>query len=167
MEDTTDQELLASVKRECGNCHKCCEGWLTGFSYGFEFNQGRPCQFLSHERHCTIYDRRPYDPCQAYRCEWLANPLVPEWMKPNHSNVIVTGRQLKEHVYWDLIECGEKLDSSILSWFFLFCLNNQINLVYRINGSINYLATPQFVEDYKEAYEGVLKTSTVDQTAKE
>lgn len=157
MNDYTDEELLASVKRDCGDCHKCCEGWLTGFAYGFEFNQGRPCQFLSQDKHCTIYDRRPYDPCQAYKCEWLANPVIPEWMKPNKSNVIVSGRSLNEHVYWDIVECGEKLDASVLNWFFLFCLANGINMVYRINGSLNYLGSEKFIEDYKEAFESGVK----------
>jgi len=153
----TDEELLTSVKRSCGDCHKCCEGWLTGAAYGFEFNEGRPCQFLSHSKHCTIYDKRPVDPCQSYRCEWLANPVIPEWLQPNQSNVIITGRKLKDHVYWDLKECGVKLDSSVLNWFFIFCLNHNVNLVYQINGSMNYLGTEEFVTDYKLAHNASLE----------
>lgn len=143
-----DENILSEIKRECGDCHRCCEGWLTGSAYGFDFNQGRPCHFLNVETHCTIYDKRPYSPCQTFTCEWLTNPLIPEWLKPNKANVIVTGRALRQHLYWDIVECGTKIDSAVLNWFFLFCVMNGINIVYRINGSINYLGTAEFTEEY-------------------
>ena len=137
------------VKRECGDCHKCCEGYLVGEVYGFQFQPGRPCHYLSVGKGCSIYDKRPEHPCKSYRCEWLQNPDVPEWFKPNKVNAILSRRKVGEYEYWDLMEAGEKLDSAVLNWIFLQCVNTGMNLVYRISGGVNWLGSEAFILEYK------------------
>ena len=61
------------MKRECGTCTKCCEGWLTGEALGHNFYPGKPCHFLAVNKGCTVYAKRPKDPCSSYKCAWLAN----------------------------------------------------------------------------------------------
>lgn len=138
--------------RQCDGCHRCCEGWLHGNAYGFDFYPNRPCQFLSIGKGCSIYANRPEDPCKAYRCQWLNDHAIPEWLKPDKSNVIITARKVGEFYYWDITETGVKMDSSVLNWLFLHCLNHDMFMVYKIGGGLNYLGTEEFINAYKEEH---------------
>jgi len=72
--------------RECGDCKACCEGLLTGSARGSWFGNLTPCKYLNDT--CTIYSERP-GLCRRFFCAW-AQELLPEWMKPNNINVIVS-----------------------------------------------------------------------------
>ena len=125
----------------------CCQGWLYGVSYNHLFQPGKPCHFLC-ESGCSIYDNRPEDPCKSYRCAWLMDSFLPEWFKPNLSKVICTWREWKNNEnYLEVIECGEKIDSSILSWLFIQHLNGHLpNFTYKLSGGFNVVGSSEFLE---------------------
>jgi len=54
----------------CGTCTACCDGWVKGTILGHEMKPGQPCHFRG-EGCCTIYERRPVDPCRNFICGWL------------------------------------------------------------------------------------------------
>lgn len=139
------------VIRHCDGCKKCCEGWLAGTAHNIDFYPGKPCHFLSNKRGCTIYNNRPDEPCKSYQCEWTVNSNIPEWMKPDEINVIITRRSVNGIEFWDVMEAGSKLDVSVLNWLYIYCINNQQNSVYRINGGFNYIGTDEFIQSYKNA----------------
>lgn len=153
------------MKRICGDCTACCEGWFKpnigegwferespnhppqpAEIYGHQIKPGLGCHFKSS--HCTIYENRPNHPCKTYECAWLKNKnnSIPEWLKPNISKVIITERQREQPsgtpiVFWDVTECGEQIISSHLNWILIFCEKNDIPVKYRIDG-IEYRKFP-------------------------
>lgn len=131
----------------------CCQGWLSGQAYEHTFYPGKPCHFAC-EGGCSIYEHRPDNPCKSYKCAWLTDSFFPEWFKPNISNVICTWRNWKENKsYLEVIECGEKLDSTILSWLYIQHVNGYLpNFTYNLNGGNNVVGTNEFLN-----YMGVKK----------
>lgn len=140
------------MSRSCGDCTKCCEGYLTGSAHGKPFFPGRPCHFLTIGKGCTIYPKRPKDPCVNYACEWLANDEIPEWMKPNEINAIITKRKFKESgiEYWDLIEAGETLRANVLSWLIMYALEKGMNFRWMINGGQHWIGSQEFLEAMRQ-----------------
>jgi len=137
-------------KRTCGNCTKCCEGWLTGEALGYKFYQGKPCHFVSIGKGCTVYAKRPKDPCASYKCGWLLNTDIPEWMKPEQINAIISFKEVEKISYVSLIEAGEPLDSKVLSWLFKYVLEHNFNFVWQIAGGINWIGSPEFTEAFSK-----------------
>lgn len=130
-------------KRSCGECTKCCEGWLTGDAYGHSFYAGKPCHFFC--KGCTIYADRPVDPCQTYECEWLTNNELPGWMRPDLCQAVITKKEHQGVHYYDLVETGQTLESNVLSWFILWALNSQKNILYRIKNAPTKIGSPEFL----------------------
>jgi hypothetical protein len=133
--------------RQCGTCTKCCEGSLSGSAYGIPFYKGKPCHFLIEKKGCGIYKDRPNDPCKTYSCEWLKNKEIPEWLKPERSNVIIDVRHVGSINYLNLVEAGEVLPSNVLSWAILYAMQNGLNLRWEVNGSLNWIGSPEFLEE--------------------
>lgn len=131
------------MNRTCDGCAECCKGWLSGNSYGHDFYPGKPCFFL--QKSCSIYEKRPDDPCKSYRCHWLSSNDLPMWMRPDLSNALVTYRKYDNVEYFEILECGKKMDSSVLSWFIIWALNNQKNIKYQISGGFNKIGTEEFM----------------------
>ncbi len=71
------RDAPGGITRVCGTCTACCDGWVAGTIYGHEMKPGTPCHFRG-EGCCTIYDKRPLDPCRKFVCGWLAadSPLA-------------------------------------------------------------------------------------------
>lgn len=135
------------TKRSCGDCTKCCEGWLAGSVDGKDFYPGRPCHFIQIGKGCSIYPKRPVDPCQTYRCAWLIDENIPEWMKPNAVDAIVDYRKTENGIeYIAVIEAGKKLDSSVLTWVIQHCISHQLNLLWRVDGSPQWIGSSEFNE---------------------
>lgn len=140
------------MKRDCGTCTKCCEGYLQGSAHGKPFYLGNPCHYISIGNGCTIYDKRPKDPCVTFRCQWLENPEIPEWLKPNKINAIITKRTIKDTQieYWDLCEAGEPMRSSVLTWVIQYALNNGINLRWQVENGNHWIGHQDFMEAMQE-----------------
>jgi len=136
-----------NIKRKCGGCTACCDGWLSATIYDKPMYPGCKCHFVT-DSGCSIYKKRPKDPCKTFKCVWLINEEIPSWMKPNLSKTIMTYRTSKLGLsYMDIVECGAKLDSSVLSWVIKYCFNKNINLMYQIDGGKNYIGSSDFVKE--------------------
>lgn len=141
--------MKLELKRSCGDCAKCCEGWLSANIYGHNMYRGRPCFFL--EKTCTIYENRPHEPCQTYQCGWLQEPeMFPAWMKPSLVDVIVTKKYHKEdknNFYYEIVECGKKIDSEVLNYLILWAFATKSNIVYQVDGRFHKLGDSKFTSD--------------------
>jgi hypothetical protein len=139
------------MKRECGDCTRCCEGWLNADIYGKRMYEGKPCYYLG--KGCTIYENRPEEPCKNYECEWLTNDEFPEWLKPNISNVIVTKREIenKSISYYEIVETGKLMKSPILNWFVHWALKTKSNIIYSIQGKMHKLGSAEFNSVFEES----------------
>lgn len=142
-------------KRECGTCSMCCQGWLTGNIYEYTMGPHNPCHFVEDNSPggcCKIYEHRPAM-CSGYQCVWLQQPIAfPEWMKPEKSKVIVTQRTVEdavtkeEMVYWQIKECGEKIDSAVLNWIIRNVQSYKVNAQYEVGGQWYYMGSDSFME---------------------
>lgn len=132
------------MKRECGNCTKCCEGYLSGEALGHTFYNGKPCHFVAIGKGCSVYAKRPQNPCIVYKCSWLINEDIPLWMKPSEVNAIIDEREVNGIKYLSVNEAGSILDSRVLSWVIKYALAKQINICWKVNGGSNWIGTPEF-----------------------
>lgn len=134
------------MKRECGTCTKCCEGWLAGEALGHNFYPGKPCHFIAIGKGCSVYAKRPKDPCIEFKCEWLSNDEIAEWLKPSEINAILIKKKVKDIEYLSLIEAGFNLDSKVLSWIIQYVLKHQYNFYWQVSGGANYFGTQEFID---------------------
>lgn len=133
------------MERKCEGCHKCCDGWLWGKAHEHEFWPGRPCHFVG-SKGCTIYPDRPHDPCVTFKCLWLKDSNIPEWMKPDQSNVILVDREKNGVAYIESYEAGARLDPKVLSWMFMSHVQGKIpNLKYQLDSGWNYIGSMDFI----------------------
>jgi hypothetical protein len=145
------QSLRAAVKtapvpvRTCGECAKCCEGWLSGSAHGHAFAPGRPCFFL--EKTCSIYADRPVDPCRNYRCAWLSEETFPMWMKPSLANLIITRKDDDGDgsPYYIVDRAGDTFDVRAWNWLVTWAKETGSNVECRLNGEVKRLGSARFV----------------------
>lgn len=142
-------------KRSCGDCTKCCEGWLEGEALGHKFYPGRPCHFIAIGKGCSVYSKRPKDPCQSYKCAWLVDENIPEWMKPSEINAIVDYRTTSNGIsYISANEAGSILSSQVLTWIIQYALSNNLNLLWKVNQGLHWIGSPEFIEAIQEDTKG-------------
>jgi len=135
---------LPIYSKVCGDCTKCCEGWLEGVVHGHKMYRGFNCHFL--EGSCKIYEERPENPCKNYNCAWVMEDVFPGWMKPSLSNMVITKRSMRVPTeggmkmieYYDVIEAGSVISSTVLNWLIHWALDNDINLVYELDGKMHF-----------------------------
>jgi len=132
------------AKRECGECTKCCEGFLEGDALGHSFGNGKPCYFVEIGKGCTIYPDRPEHPCKSFKCNWLTDLNYPEWLKPYESNSIFMTSEINGIPFLNLIEAGNELNSKVLSWAIKYAISNQKNFFWTVNGEINWIGSIDF-----------------------
>ena len=132
-------------KRSCGSCTKCCEGYLSGEALGHTFYAGKPCHFIAIGTGCTVYEKRPKDPCVSYKCAWLTHEDIPAWMKPSDIDAIIDMRQIEGQVYLNLKEAGSPLQTPVLNWFFQYVLKQGMNALWEVNGGLNWVGNPEFI----------------------
>lgn len=132
------------MSRSCGSCTACCEGWLSGEAHGKKFYPGQKCHFLGER--CTIYAKRPHDPCVAFKCGYLADENVPEWMRPDRSGVVMVERE-KDGIRWvEVTECGKPMAAPILNWIVHNLIGKGVNVRYQLSGGWNYFGAREFCE---------------------
>lgn len=139
---------LMNFERQCGDCNICCK-WLFYVVNGHVKHPGKPCFYLSET--CTVHEIRPQS-CRDYNCAYIQG-ILPEWMKPTKSNVLVNVEKWgpnKEHRMLRAIECGEKIDSTYLSWLVQFSRTTGIGLIYQLSGVWNYFGPDSFMEFFKD-----------------
>lgn len=136
------------TKRSCGDCTKCCEGWLQGEALGYKFYSGRPCHFVAIGKGCSIYAKRPKEPCQTYKCAWIESDDIPEWMKPSEVNAIVDFRKTKNGIdYISINEAGAVLSAQVLTWAIQYALKNKKNLYWKVANGEHWIGSPEFDKD--------------------
>lgn len=131
--------------RTCGECTKCCEGWLQTEIYGHPVHRGQPCFYV--ERRCTIYEQRPSYPCREYNCYWVESDELPLWMKPTLSGVIVSEKVHQTQpqlTYVDVVETNGTISATVLNWLIHWALRKKKNMIYEVNGKKHVLGTSEF-----------------------
>jgi hypothetical protein len=136
------------MKRECGECTRCCEGWLTGTIRGHDMCPGTKCHFLVKDR-CSIYADRPQEPCRVFNCGWLQNADVPDWLYPLISKVIIKERfwgENNDKKWWQLTDCGQSIDAATLAWFAEHNNKTGISMSYfcEETGAVHAIGSPEF-----------------------
>jgi hypothetical protein len=132
--------------RQCGSCTACCDGWLKIEVYGHRIDRGQPCPF-SAGHSCTIYQRRPQDPCREFICGWLAptSPL-PEWMRPDKAGMILLPANFRwqDHPVDVAVAVGERPKTKALDWLKSFCAARKRLLIYQIGEDWYAFGPPAF-----------------------
>ena len=148
--------VLPVINRSCGECRKCCEGWLSGDIYGKPMFKGQACHYLGGDG-CTIYEQRPEDPCKSYTCSWLDSDIFPMWLKPSMTDVIISRRRVAADVnilYYAIMEAGSKIDSVVLNWLIQWAMSSGNNMHYEVSGKSYMIGTKEFVSKMLESASG-------------
>ncbi len=150
--------------RSCGECTKCCEGYLRadirGHFMGMNEDETiQPCFFLDKNKGCGDYENRPINPCQVFQCDWLTDQTMPETFRPNRANAIFTTRSIRGIEYTMLLEAGRKLDSEVLSWAIEKHLSNNTNFAWRVLKNIFWIGSEEFNNMMNEDYPLLGQTS--------
>ena len=67
-------------------------------------------------------------------------------MRPKDVNAILVWRKRDNFDYLDISESGEKLRAEVLSWAVMYCLQNNFNLQYSIDGGLNRIGSRDFLD---------------------
>ena len=121
--------------RECGSCTACCDGWAVGTVYGHEMKPGTPCHFRG-EGCCTIYERRPTEPCRNFVCGWLrpGSPF-PDSFRPDRLGVMIVATQWRQRPAYILVSAGRDPDEALLAWMREFSARTGAPFFYEQQGS--------------------------------
>jgi hypothetical protein len=144
----TEKPFEYKMKRACGDCTACCQGWLTADIHGKYMYSGAPCHYKG-DKGCTIYKNRP-QLCVDFKCAWLTDPEVPEWMKPSLSKVIMYWRSIEDIPYMSVVETGQQIDASVLNWIVQNALRAGFNVRYMVNGGWNLIGSTDFIEAWNK-----------------
>ena len=137
---------IISADRNCNGCTICCDGWATGVAHGHKFFPGRKCHYVS-ESGCTIYEDRPAQPCKNFKCVWLTDHSIPEWLKPNLSGALLATETLNGTKFITVKETGKQLNVNVLSWLIHAYQTGIItNMRYELDGGWNFVGTPEFLK---------------------
>jgi len=104
--------------KKCGECTKCCDGWLHANIKGQVLSPGNGCMFLTinPEGSCSIHNERPIKPCQIFSCIWLTNDM-PEELKPSISGVIAMNNKVDGIPYVFLVNAPNYPNKQLVNWF--------------------------------------------------
>ncbi len=138
------------MKRECGDCTKCCEGYLSTEVLGNKLHRSKPCPYVSIGKGCSIYAERPEDPCAKFKCSWLVDSELPEWLKPNQINAIIKGDSINNIPFLVVLEAGEILQAKVLSWLVQYAIGKQLNFVWYVDGGVNWIGSAEFHQSLME-----------------
>lgn len=132
--------LLCTVIKKCGSCTKCCDGTLANIVKGHTMFPGKPCFFLEIGGVCNDYDNRPKDPCVDYKCLWLQQPDVPDFIKPENANAIIDIATFKNRKYLRLIKSYEQHSPDILTYAIEYARYNKLPLIWNdSSGNFHHL----------------------------
>ena len=143
---------LINSNRSCGECTKCCEGYLHSESDlvmkdGRAFKLGgSACPILQIGKGCGEYENRPQNPCRGFQCEWLRLPDVyPEEMRPDKVQAIFSLQSVDGIDYLRITEAGRVLDAETLSFGIKLVLQNRFNVYWEVNGKIHWFGNRDFI----------------------
>ncbi len=125
----SDNRLM--VKRQCGSCTACCQGWLTAEVNGVELSPYNPCEHCAGQK-CAIYETRPESPCRVFNCGWLvAESPLPDEMRPLDCGAIVvlTQKWQGEEIIM-AVPVGDKIPEATLEWLMAYAREKPVPLVF-------------------------------------
>jgi hypothetical protein len=121
--------------KTCGTCTQCCNGTLTGNAFEKNFSPGKPCIAVILDKGCSRYEERPLM-CSNFSCAWLDDPDMPDWMKPEFSNAIITTTETNGITYAEFTESPyKKTTTEVLIYFIEWALKKDAFISFRM---INY-----------------------------
>ena len=125
---------IESSQRNCGTCTACCDGWVEGTIYGHEMRPGTPCHFRG-EGCCTIYERRPQEPCRRFICGWLApGSPFPDAFRPDRLGVMIVPTRWRGAPAFILKSAPRDPDEALLGWMREFSVKNGAPFFYESRG---------------------------------
>jgi hypothetical protein len=86
-----------------------------GEAYGKKFYPGKKCAFISASG-CSIYDMRPHNPCKTFLCAYKDQHSLPEWTRPDRSNVIFVQRIFEGIAYLHGSDTGRQPIPELFDW---------------------------------------------------
>lgn len=120
-------------ERSCGSCTMCCSGHFGLICNGEVIqSKGKPCKYLSEHDSCVIYSNRP-ECCKIFMCLYRQDTSVPEWLKPNNSQVIMAERYIDNIKYLEVFECGAGLPDNLVEWIYMRHIEKKQNVIISYN----------------------------------
>lgn len=108
---------------------------------------GKPCHFVDIGNGCNIYENRPQKPCIEFKCEWLINPEIPDYLRPASSGVIIVKKYLDNTQYLFARTTGTNFDENLLSWIIQYGSMKFENVAWQlITGEIFAIGAKEFLE---------------------
>jgi hypothetical protein len=137
----TTIDLPLIIKKSCGSCTKCCEGWLKADIKGHSMYPGKPCFFVEVGKGCTIYKDRPKDPCIEFSCGWKEIEEMPEEFKPDISGVIMS---YKKNKGWVIAQAPNIPTPQYLSWAITYARSRNENILWYVDDKSWWLGDGEF-----------------------
>lgn len=132
------------VKKECGTCTKCCEGWLSANIKGHDMYPGKPCFFVEIGKGCKDYENRPKEPCKIFSCGWTDIEDMPEEFRPEVSGVIMHFKENNGNPYIVLSKAPSNPTVQYLSWAIVFARSRNTNIFWFIDDRSWWLGNEEF-----------------------
>ncbi len=140
----TTIDLPLIIKKSCGSCTKCCEGWLSADIKGHSMYPGKPCFFVEIGKGCTIYKDRPKNPCVEFSCAWKEIEDMPENFKPEISGVIMHFKENSGNPYISLSKAPNNPTEQYLSWAIAYAVSRGRNILWYIDDKTWWLGNNEF-----------------------
>ena len=140
------------VKKECGTCTKCCEGWLSADIRGHNMSPGKPCFFVEIGKGCKDYENRPQDPCKSFECGWIRIDEMPEDFKPSESGVIMNYKNNNNNPYWSLWKSPNNPTENFLSWAISYAKKKNENILWFIDDKSFWIGNKEFCNQMEIEY---------------
>jgi hypothetical protein len=136
--------------RACGTCTACCDGFVTGVIEGHEMKPGTPCYFRG-EGCCTIYDRRPKEPCRDFMCGWIVpGSVFPEDWRPDKLGVMVIPMKWRGRDAYVLRSAGRDPDDAMVAWMQALSARTGSPFFYERGGERFGYGPPEFQVEMAE-----------------
>ena len=132
--------------KECGECQKCCEGWVAGTAFGIPFYPHKPCAFLQGK--CLVYNFRP-DVCKKFFCAY-SQGLFPDWMRPDKTNVLISVQDWSKGQYLKVIACDKPIPENVKIEITKFAQEQKCPYMVHENGETRIYGPPEFLRDIQK-----------------
>ena len=130
--------------KQCGDCQKCCEGWVGGEAFGVSFHPHKPCVFL--QKKCLVYSFRP-DVCKKFYCAWVQG-IFPDWMRPDLTNVLISVNDWSKGQFLKVIACDQPVSENVMDEIRKFSQSNKCPYMVHYNGRTDLFGTQEFVDEF-------------------